>query len=48
MVQYVLPRELLFDRIADGDGYIVSKMQDVPASGTANIHISSILLVTSY
>jgi hypothetical protein len=39
MAQFAIPRELLFNRIAEGNGYLVSKMQDIPSDGSANVHI---------
>lgn len=39
MARFALPPELLLARIAEGDAYLVAKMQDVPADGSANIHI---------
>lgn len=39
MTTYALPEEFVFDKIGDSNGYIVTKLQNVPADGSANVHI---------
>jgi len=38
-VNYNLPKELLYERLIDGEAYIVSKMLNIPADSSANVHI---------
>lgn len=41
MADYILPPKFVYGRIADGDGYLIPSLMDVPANDSKNVHIKN-------